>query len=87
MVLPFKGDLRIENPRKYPSEAVGELRALLSAGREAKQDPRRKNLYEIQGRDSTYYFFASPSTQIVVLLARFSRPAQPHSLEMARGVA
>lgn len=87
-MLPIGGDLQIENPRKYPPEVVGEFRALLSTGPDIQQDPRRKNIYEIQGSDSTFYFYASPSTQTIVLLAKWSRPAHAsRSMEMPCGVA
>ena len=87
MVLQFEGELRIENPRNYPHEVVGELRSLLSAGRPVQQDPRRKDIYEIQGCDSTLYVYVSPLTRNVVLLARWSREADPSCIEMAGEIA
>jgi len=87
-VLPMDGDVSIENPRKYPPEVVGELQALLAAGHEVQQDPRRKNIYEVEGSNSTFYFYASPSTQSIVLLAKWSRAAEsPRSMEMSCGIA
>jgi hypothetical protein len=87
MVLQFEEEPRIENPRRYPSEVVGELRSLLSAGRPVQRDPRRKDIYEIQGCDSTLYVYVSPLTQTVVLLARWSREADPSYIEMAGEIA
>ena len=83
MVLQFDEEPRIENPRNYPPEIVGELRSLLSAGRPVQRDPRRKDIYEIQGCDSTLYVYVSPLTRTVVLLARWSRQANPSCMELA----
>ncbi len=87
MVLQFDEEPRIENPRNYPPEIVGELRSLLSAGRPVQRDPRRKELYEIQGCDSTLYVYVSPLTRTVVLLARWSRQTDPSCLETAGEIA
>ncbi len=87
MVLQFDEAPRIENPRNYPPEIVGELRSLLSAGRPVHRDPRRKDIYEIQGCDSTLYVYVSPLTRTVVLLARWSRQTDPPCLEMAEEIA
>jgi hypothetical protein len=87
MVLEFEEEPRIENPRSYPSEVVGELRSLLSAGRPVQRDPRRKDIYELQGCDSTLYLYVSPVTRTVVLLARWSREADPSCIEMAGEIA
>jgi hypothetical protein len=87
MVLQFDEELRIENPRNYPTEIVGELRSLLSSGRPVQQDPRRKDIYEIQGSGSTLYVYVSPLTQTVVLLARWSRQTDPFCVEMAEEIA
>jgi hypothetical protein len=88
MVLPMDSVVGIENPRKYPPEVVGELHALLSAGHAVQQDPRRKNIYEVQGSNSTFYFYASHSTQTIVLLAKWSRAAESsRSMEMSCGIA
>jgi hypothetical protein len=87
MVLQFDEEPRIENPRNYPPEIVGELSSLLSAGRPVQRDPRRKDIYEIQGCDSTLYVYVSPLTRTVVLLARWSRQTDPPCLEMAEEIA
>ena len=87
MVLQFDEELRIENPRNYPPEIVGELRSLLSAGRPVQRDPRRKDIYEIQGCGSTLYVYVSPQTQTVVLLARWSRQTDQFCMEMAGEIA
>ena len=87
MVLQFEGEPKIENPRSYPPEVVGELRSLLSAGRPVQRDPRRKDIYEIQGCDSTLYVYVSPLTQDVVLLARWSREEDPSCIELAGEIA
>jgi len=87
MVLQFDEEPRIENPRNYPPEIVAELRSLLSAGRPVQRDPRRKDIYEIQGSDSTLYVYVSPLTRTVVLLARWSRQANPSCMELAGEMA
>jgi hypothetical protein len=48
MLLQINEQTRIEDPRQYGSEVVGDLRNLLTAGRWAQRDPHRENFYEIE---------------------------------------
>jgi hypothetical protein len=66
----------IENPRKYETSAVEQLRQLLQSGTAAQDDPRRPNFYEIDAHDETFYIHISPVTGNVVLLAKWTRQAQ-----------
>jgi hypothetical protein len=75
-VIQVKEGASIENPRKYESVAVENLRSLLLDGRAAQQDPHRENFYEIDGEAQTYYIHISPVSGNVVLLARWIRQSQ-----------
>jgi hypothetical protein len=75
MEIQLKEGASIENPREYAARAVEHLRQLLVTGKPAQPDPRRRNFYEIEGGDETYYVHVSPITGNVVLLARWIRQA------------
>lgn len=75
MLLQINEQTRIEDPRQYGSEVVGDLRNLLTAGRWAQRDPHRENFYEIENDGSTFYFHISPINGEVVLLAKWSSNA------------
>jgi hypothetical protein len=62
----------IENPRKYDSGAIENLRRLLQSGTAAERDPRRENFYEVDGNEESYYIHVSPISGNVVLLARWN---------------
>lgn len=81
MVLRMRNRSRIDNPRKYAASAVADLRNVLLAGGRARRDPRRENLYELEGENDTYYIHISPITGHVTLLAKWSRQHQDSCTE------
>ncbi len=74
----------IENPRKYETRVIEQLRRLLLAGQPAEPDPRRAHFYEVHGEEQTYYIHVSPVSGNAVLLAKWSR--QPEVPENAPGI-
>jgi hypothetical protein len=72
MILKMSGPLRIENLRHYPAEMVDRLTCLLVAGASARPDPRRKNFYDLEDGDRTFFIHVSP-TGTVLLLATWLR--------------
>jgi hypothetical protein len=77
----------IENPRKYETSVVEQLRHLLQIGSSAQDDPRRPNFYEIDADEETFYIHISPVTGNVVLLAKWTRQAQDCCLNSGCAVA
>jgi len=78
----------IDNPRNYPAEVVDQLGKLLVEGASARQDPRRKNFYDVEHADRTFFIHVSPSSGRVMLLAKWERllrarsPASRKSLKL-----
>jgi hypothetical protein len=88
MLLRVKNDLTIKNLRNHSPETVEELRALLKRGASASPDPRRKNLYELDGGARVFYIHLSPGTGKVTFLAVWDsrphpQPAPARQLELA----
>jgi hypothetical protein len=67
---------RIENPREYDNGVVENLRQLLQTGAPTHRDARRKNFYQIDANEETYYVHISPVSGNVVLLARWLRQTE-----------
>lgn len=76
MLLQMNEQIRIEDPRRYGSEVVNDLRNLLTGGGWAERDPHRENFYEIENEDHAFYILISPINGEVVLLAKWSRSAK-----------
>lgn len=62
----------IENLRKYPAGTIEKLSGLLTAGAEARPDPRRKNFYDVENGSEMFYIHIAPSGK-VLLLAKWPR--------------
>ena len=63
----------IDNPRNYPAEVVDQLGRLLVEGASAREDPRRKNFYDVEHADRTFFIHVSPLSGRVTLLAKWER--------------
>jgi hypothetical protein len=87
MHLQIKTGTIVENPRKYEAGAVEQLRRLLEDGSPAQGDPRRRNFYEIESQNETYYIYVSPIGGGVVLLAKWIRQSQECCVAAAEMVA
>jgi len=87
MMLQLKQGAMVENPRKYAPEAVKQLQHLLETGIPAQCDPQRKNLYEIDASNETYYVYMSPITGAVVLLAKWIRNSEECCMKVGEMVA
>src|SRR2546425_1030276 len=53
MVLQLSGKIVIENLRNYPAETIQKLRDRLTAGGEARPEPRRQGFYDVEMFDLT----------------------------------
>ena len=69
------GKLTIENLRNYPSEVVERLRGLLTAGVNARPDPRRKAFYDVEDGRRVFFIHISPVSGNVMLLATWCEEA------------
>jgi len=86
-MLQIKDGVRVEDPREYGAAAVVELRQLLEDGMSAQKDPRRKNFYELEGQNETFYVYVSPMSGSVVLLAKWNRQTQEFCMTAGEMVA
>jgi hypothetical protein len=59
----------VENVRGYPAAIIKELEELLFWGGSALADPKRKDFYDLQNRDRTFFIHVSSITGRVALLA------------------
>jgi hypothetical protein len=73
MILRIEQQPSIDNMRNYPAEAVDQLGKLLVEGASAREDPRRKNFYDVEHADRTFFIHVSPSSGRVMSLATWER--------------
>jgi hypothetical protein len=62
-------EVAIEDLGHHSAEALHGLRACLASQSKLVGDPKRKNLFELQGCSSVYYIHVSPVSGKVSLLA------------------
>jgi len=77
MRLQMREDSKIENPRAYSNHAVEGLREMLAGESHVQQDPNRDHFYQLEDDKNAYYIHVSPITGNVILLAKWTRQAQP----------
>jgi hypothetical protein len=68
-------DVAIEDLGRHPAEALRGLRSCLTAQSRLVEDPKRKNIFELQGCASVYYIHVSPLSGKISLLATW--PSEP----------
>jgi hypothetical protein len=73
MYLRMKQLPGIDNVRNYPAENIKELEELLLSGVSALPDPKRKNFYDLETDERTYFIRISSISGRVVLLATWLR--------------
>jgi len=79
MLLRLNDQPKIDNLRNYPAEEVNTLRRLLATGAPAKLDRHRKDFYEVENCSKVYYVHVSPVNGTVMLLAIWSKSAEPET--------
>jgi hypothetical protein len=72
----------VDNLRNYPAENIRELEELLLSGGSAVPDPKRKDFYDLENRERTFFIQISSITGRVALLATWLRPKR--SVELIR---
>jgi hypothetical protein len=79
MILWLNTNVRLEDLRDHPPEAVEKLRALLAVGIEARVDPRRKDFYELEDGSQVFYIHVCPNGKVLLLAIwqRENKPASP----------
>ena len=65
----WEPEVKIEDLRNHPAEAVISLRNLLSNGAKVTPDPKRSDFYEVESGSLVYYIYSSPTTDKILLLA------------------
>jgi hypothetical protein len=73
MFLRMKQLAGVDNLRNYPAENVRELEELLLSGGSALPDAKRKDFYDLESRERTFFIQVSSITGRVVLLATWLR--------------
>jgi hypothetical protein len=63
----------VDNLRNYPAENIKELEELLLSGGSALPDPKRKDFYDVENHERTFFIQISSRTGRVVLLATWLR--------------
>jgi hypothetical protein len=76
MILKMSGPFRIDNLRRYPTETVDALRNVLEAGVISAADPRRKNFFDLEAGDKTFYIHVSPTGTVLLLACWRKEPAR-----------
>ena len=73
MFLRMKQIPGVDNLRNYPAEIIRELEELLLSGGSALPDPKRKDFYDLENHERTFFIQISSITGRVVLLATWLR--------------
>ncbi len=73
MFLRMKQLPSVDNLRSYPAEIIRELEELLLSGGSALPDPKRKDFYDLENHERTFFIQISSITGRVVLLATWLR--------------
>jgi hypothetical protein len=63
----------VDNLRNYPAEIIKELKELLLSGGSALPDPKRKDFYDLESHERTFFIQISSITGRVVLLATWRK--------------
>ena len=69
MTINVKDTEKIRDGRGHAPEVFREFKALLSGGAAISSDPKRPDIYELQRGNEIFYFYLSPITGEVLLLA------------------
>jgi hypothetical protein len=67
----------IDNLQNYPAAVVDQLGKLLVESVSARQDPHRKNFYDVEHADRALFIHLSPLTGKVILLAMWRLLGSP----------
>jgi hypothetical protein len=73
MFLRMKQLPGVDNLRNYPAANIKELEELLLSGASALPDPKRKDFYDLENQERTFFIQISSRTGRVVLLATWLR--------------
>jgi hypothetical protein len=86
MVLQAK-EPRIEALHSYPASLVEELDRILNAGAPAREDPRRKDFFELESDAEVFYVHVSPMNGRILLLGVWAKSDLPHLMSDAARAA
>ena len=68
-----KEKMRIENARLYPAAIVDQIQTALSNGAPLRADKSRKNFYDVDTENRTYFIYVSPASGNINLIATWRR--------------
>jgi hypothetical protein len=69
MTIYLKEAAKIRDGRGHAPETFRRFQTLLCGGAAISNDPKRPDFFELQHRDEVFYFYLSPVTSDVLLLA------------------
>jgi hypothetical protein len=75
MGMRWEQEVKIEDLRNHPVEAVVSLRNLLAGGARVTPDPKRVGFYEVESGSLVYYIYSSPTSEKILLLATWPNEA------------
>ncbi|MGH7837645.1 MAG: hypothetical protein ACREQC_07435 [Candidatus Binataceae bacterium] len=75
MTASYAQEIKIEDIGNHPEEIVAALCRVLSSGAPATPDPKRPGFFEIDSGSRIFYFYDSPVSGKILLLATW--PADP----------
>ena len=87
MFLRMKQLPSVDNLRSYPAEIIRELEELLLSGGSALPDPKRKDFYDLENHERTFFIHISSITGRVVLLATWLRPKRAVAFAGCTGIS
>ena len=73
MFLRLKRLPGVDNLRNYPAEIIKELEELVLRGGSAVPDPKRKDFYDLENYERTFFIQILPITGKVALLATWRK--------------
>ena len=77
MRMNFGEVLNIKDLGKHPAITLIRLGILLAGTVNATRDPKRENLYEVEGGSTIYYIYVSPISGTISLIAAWKNVAEP----------
>jgi hypothetical protein len=74
-------EIRIENARLYPEAIVDQFRAALTNGAKLRANETRRNFYDVDTKERTYFLYVSPVTGSITLIATWARKRSSANLK------
>jgi hypothetical protein len=87
MTIHGKETGKIRDGRGHAPEVLRRFQMLLRNGAAINSDPKRPDFFELQSRDEVFYFYLSPITGDVLLLAVWGPEHGPKPATLSNGLS